>query len=729
MKLLLSIFSFLLCSIVLNAQTWDWVQTIRPGGNEYCWDVANDPQGNVLTTGRVKAYSTFGSGAFTLSPPPKSVAETDVFVAKYRANGSLVWANRDGGVQPDWGRCITSDKQSNVFVTGDYCDSAYFGSNLIVPVGSVTNRNIFIAKYDSSGVCLWAKTAGNSANYSRGYGITTDSLGNCYVTGHISGPSNFDGLAFGISGKNIPFIAKFSPSGNCIWVKHIVCQYTGEGNDIKLDKDGNIVVVGAYRGTIYFGTTTFAGNSPSWSDVFITKLDPNGNFIWSTVAVGAYQDQANALDFDSSGNVYVVGSFANDLTFNSTTTTINSQGTGTTATSANAMADIFIAKYNSNGVFQWVKTIGNALPSVPGDPNDAWADDICVTNSNKIIIGGFLYGNVNMASINLSLDSTVHNCFVTTFDTNGNVLWYKIHGGPGNNSIVRGVSSDSYSNIYIGGEFSGTPYSVFDAITVQSYNGYDGLIAKLLPPLQPMIFVDRPTACIGDNLQFTVLQDGYPLFYQWNLGGAMPSTSSLYNPSVSYSSSGTYNVGLIVSNLYNSDTISFSNFVNINPFPVVSLGRDSSLCVGQTIQLDAGAGFNSYSWNDGSSNQTISASTTGQYYVIVSDIAGCSASDTVQLDFNICTSFYETDDSINISLFPNPVIDEAVINLKGIDILANTTLSLFNCHGQIANVPIKITNSVMTVDMSHLNSGVYFYKISQNNSVIKSGKFIVSGVR
>lgn len=548
--------SFVLFLLLLNlthlkAQTWDWLQTIRPGGNEYVWDITNDLNGNILATGRVKAYSTFGSGTYTQSPAPISLYETDVFVAKYRSNGDLVWVKRDGSKEPDWGRDVTTDNQGNVFVTGDYCDTASFGVYQVIGVGASQNRNIFLAKYDSTGVCQWVKSAGNAANYSRGYGVTTDSVGNCYITGHISGAANFDGVTFGVNGYNVPFIAKFSPLGTCIWAKRISVTVGGEGNAINIDKYGNLLVTGAFRGTLYAGTATHVGNSASWSDVFLIKMDTSGAVIWSASAIGAYQDMANAIDSDQNGNVYISGTFANNLAFG--TTTISSMGWGANATTANAGIDAFIAKYNKNGVFKWVKTIGNLAEVV--------MDDIEITNSDKILVAGSVRGpDLNLVGTSFLMD-TANISYVMEFDTIGNVLWYKLDNQIGRAAVPRGVCADIYGNCYIGGEFLGDPYMDFDSITIQSYSGIDGYIAKLYPPLEPVIAANYTTVCPGEDVYFSTAQEGFPLIYEWDFPGATPSTSTLANPLVNYPFAGTYAATLIISNGHQTDTVSVSILV------------------------------------------------------------------------------------------------------------------------------------------------------------------------
>ncbi|MGQ0829476.1 MAG: hypothetical protein ACT4ON_13895 [Bacteroidota bacterium] len=324
-KNFISIFLIISClASNLNAQTWDWIQTVRPGGNEYCWDITTDKPGNVLVIGRVKGNSTFGSGAVIQSPPFISCCETDMFLAKYRNNGTLVWVKRDGGKQADWGRAVACDMQSNTYVTGDYSDTANFGTHQIIGLGAYNNRNIFLAKYDSLGTCLWAKSAGNTTSEAKGFGVAVDSSGNSYLTGFIGNVGYFDGKPIGSAGRSCCFAAKFDPNGNCIWTKTIAGYYGSTGHDIKV-KDGDLLVTGDYRGTLYVGTNTYPGSSTSWSDVFVTKMDTAGNFKWTATAVGEYQDQANSVEFDKNGDVYISGTFANDLTFG--TVTINSVGT------------------------------------------------------------------------------------------------------------------------------------------------------------------------------------------------------------------------------------------------------------------------------------------------------------------------------------------------------------------------------------------------------------------
>lgn len=784
MKHTLPLIFFLLSGSFSIAQTWDWVETIRPGGNEYCWDVANDPQGNILATGRVKAFSTFGSGAFAQSPPPKSLGETDAFLAKYRPNGDLAWVSRDGGVQPDWGRCVATDAEGNVFITGDYCDTAYFGTHQIIGVGSSTNRNVFLAKYDSSGVCLWAKTAGNAGNYSRGYGVTTDSAGNSYITGHISGVTTIDAVTFGVNGFNVPFIAKFDPAGTCLWAKRVSVTTGGEGNDIRMDAFGHLLVAGSYRGTLTVAGIPHPGNSPAWGDVFLLKLDQNGTFIWAQTAIGQFQDQGNAVDTDSLGNVYMAGTYAHGLTFG--TTVINAVSASSTAATANARVDGFVVKYDKNGVFKWVKTIGNVY--------DVCLDDIQVRNKNKIVVAGFVRGAHTMFGVSYTTPDTNAIGYVTAIDSSGNIIWNKLHDEDGTNATHRGLTLDQNGTCYVGGEFVGDPYINFDSILFQSTAGVDGYIARLDPPLDPVLSSDKVSMCLGDSVHFNAFQDGVPISYSWTFAGGTPTTSSLRNPTIWYAAAGNYDVSLVVSNMHGSDTLSYTNYLAVNDPPsftlgpdtsvcqpqnlvldpgtfidylwddmsttstftvsnagtysvmvtdtnscsaadtvnvsftappMVTLGSDTILCDGQTLILDAGTGFDEYLWNDGSGSQTLNVTVSGPYSVTVQDIIGCSNTDTIAVTFDICTLIATSESLSDVSIYPNPASGFIDLFVGGAG--NEISFDLFDYTGRhIRTEHSLLSGSANRIDLTSVSSGVYFYVVTIDSVGKSTGKIILT---
>ncbi|MBU0763956.1 MAG: hypothetical protein KJ607_03875, partial [Bacteroidetes bacterium] len=135
--------------------------------------------------------------------------------------------------------------------------------------------------------------------------------------------------------------------------------------------------------------------------------------------------------------------------------------------------------------------------------------------------------------------------------------------------------------------------------------------------------------CQGESVTLTASDGPDPNYYVW-------STGVTTNP-ITVNTAGTYWV-------YSEDTVSGAvdtAWITITVYsnPTVNLGYDISVCQGETVTLDAGAGY-TYFWSDSSTNQTINATTTGQYSVTVTDGNGCTGSD-----------------AINVTINPNPVID------------------------------------------------------------------------
>ncbi len=166
--------------------------------------------------------------------------------------------------------------------------------------------------------------------------------------------------------------------------------------------------------------------------------------------------------------------------------------------------------------------------------------------------------------------------------------------------------------------------------------------------------------CEGDSVTFTVYASGTaPLSYQWKRNGfpmAGADSSVLYIPSVTTDTAGTYYC--VVSNGLGSDSSSAVTLTVWN-LPQVDLGNDTTLCVNQTLALDAGPSFSSYNWSSGGSGQfeNIIGSLLGigshLISVMVTDGNGCSASDAILVTFDPCTGEDEYSSRI-LKVFPNP---------------------------------------------------------------------------
>ncbi|MCK9334752.1 MAG: SBBP repeat-containing protein, partial [Candidatus Cloacimonetes bacterium] len=153
---------------------------------------------------------------------------------------------------------------------------------------------------------LWAKQVGGTSN-DEGRSIATDSNGNSYVTGSFEGIAVFGSTTLTSSGNTDIFIAKLGCNGNWLWATKAGGPGSDIGYGIAVDGNGNSYVTGCFRDNASFGSTTI--NSSGNTDIFVAKIDSNGNWLWAQKAGGSSSDYGYGIAVDSSGNSYVTGYF------------------------------------------------------------------------------------------------------------------------------------------------------------------------------------------------------------------------------------------------------------------------------------------------------------------------------------------------------------------------------------------------------------------------------------
>lgn len=278
----------------------DFVWAQRAGGTNYDYgtSIATDPSGNVYVTGLFIGTVNFGSLSIT-----SSTVDYDVFIAKYDASGNALWVKKGGGSVWDVGNGIAVDKFSNCYITGGYRNTATFGTTSFTSAG---NYDIFVAKYDSNGNFIWAQSAGGTGD-DRGQGISVDPLGNCFITGFFKGTITIATNTIVSSGDSDIFLAKYNSSGVAQWGKRAGGIAADEGNSIKVSKAGSIYVTGYYTDSAIFDTTAVTGYGNT--DIFAAMYDFKGDLIWVKKYGGSWIDKGYGISVDTFSNVYVTGSF------------------------------------------------------------------------------------------------------------------------------------------------------------------------------------------------------------------------------------------------------------------------------------------------------------------------------------------------------------------------------------------------------------------------------------
>ena len=414
----------------INAQTFEWAKSFGEINNDIGYSIAVDALGNVYTTGFFQGTVDFdpGTGISNLT----SSGDEGIFVQKLDANGNFQWAKSLGGssFSDNIGYSIALDTSNNVYITGEF------------------NGNVFVQKMDTNGNILWEIFL-ESSLICIGFSIVVDTSGNVYTTGYFQGTVDFDpgtGIsnltAFGTRGI---FVQKLDTNGNFLWAKSFGGNGYSEGKSIALDISGNVYTTGYFRGSGDFdpgsGISILTGGN-GYDDVFVQKMDANGNFLWAKSLAGDDHEGGSSIITDAYGNVYTTGYFEGIVDFDS--------GTSISNLTASGSRDVFVQKMDANGNFIWAKSFGGA--------NLDGSTSIVIGASGDLYLIGYFYGTVDFdpgTGINNLTSEGAGDVFVQKMDTNGNSIWAKSFGGSNSDSGIS-IAVDTSENIYTVGGFNGT---------------------------------------------------------------------------------------------------------------------------------------------------------------------------------------------------------------------------------------------------------------------------------
>ena len=388
---------------------------IRAGSDsiESARKVVTDNNGNIYIAGTFKDHTLFDTIALN------GYGKDDMFLAKYNAAGNIQWAQYGGGVENDRLSGLAIDNNNNIYVTGSFRGTAYFGASTIISSGST---DVFLASYNSEGDLLWLiKTGGTGQDQS--YGLTTDEDDNIYVSGQLNGSS---------------FLNKYDANGVQIWSRQDVLNGTVVSY-INSDYNGHLYITGAFDGTVSFGSSILT--SIGEYDIFIAKFDTAGNPVWAKQGGGSKpHDFGNDITTDSNGNVFVTGEFQDTAFFETDTliAEIDVFGTGG--------RDIFIAKYNADRNLLWLKqSKGTDLAIGYGIATDM---------EGNAYVTGFYAGPAHFDSITLpgTYNTYTPDIFVVKYNADGIVVWAESAANGSGHDIARSINGD----IIVTGSFNDT---------------------------------------------------------------------------------------------------------------------------------------------------------------------------------------------------------------------------------------------------------------------------------
>lgn len=330
---------------------------------------------------------------------------------------------------------------------------------------------LFLSSTSAQNVALdWVTQSGGTGT-DQGYSIAQDPQGNVVVGGQFESVADFDpgtGLRY-LSSKGGPdaFIQKLDSNGNLKWAISAGGPSADYVAELTCDDYGNVIAIGRFAGTVDFdpGAGTVNKTASLGYNVFVWKLDPDGKLKWVETFPASF---GFSLTLDANGNVYAAGAFATSEDFE--------PGAGTTTLINQGSFDVFVAKLDSNGTFQWAKSFGGSGAEYPSS--------LRLDASGNLILSGQFSGTcdfdpgVGQNEVTAMLD----DAYLAKFDANLNLQWVKTIGGI-RGQYINTFYIDAAGAFYLTGQFQDSvdfdPGPGVYPVKALDGNQFDGYIEKL----------------------------------------------------------------------------------------------------------------------------------------------------------------------------------------------------------------------------------------------------------
>ena len=440
--------SLLLGVSLVSAQKFEWVKTY--GGNNYTWSkfVGVNAAGNLYISGTYRDTVDFDPGTGV-----NNVAGGGIFIQKLDADGNFIWVKTfNANIE-----ATVIDASGNIYTTGSFQGTTDFdpgpGTYSLTSAG---NHDAYVQKLDSNGNFIWAKSF-SGTGFAFGRSLAVDAAQNVYTVGEFLDTVDFDPgagtsklVSAGGGSRNI-FIQKMDINGNFIWAKDFgktsVVSAELLSHSITIDPSGSIYTTGRFQETVDFdpGPGIYNVTSTGARDVFIHKMDANGNFLWTKTFGGIYHDEGLAIVSDGIGYIYTAGTFQLTVDFDPGPSVFNLISGGS-ALRSNA----FVQKLDTNGNFIWAKSFSGTQDISPSS--------IFIGPLGDIYTAGVYNNDVDFdpgtgTYILKGATTLAQWSFVQKMDTSGNFISAKSFEGGTSFNRIHSMAIDTLGNVYTTGHF------------------------------------------------------------------------------------------------------------------------------------------------------------------------------------------------------------------------------------------------------------------------------------
>ena len=490
-----------------QAQNFEWAVADSGPDDVKAKAVAADANGNVYVVGSFNGTATLNngeSGQTTVS----STGNADIFVKKLDANGNIVWGHSFGGTSKDEALDVSVDAAGNVLVVGTFRNTVNFspGTNNYI-LTSKGSSDAFVMKLDPNGTTQWVQTFGGTS-LDEAYGVVCDASSNVYVTGLFRSTASVGSdpnSSVTSNGGRDAFVLKLAADGSFQWIRHFGGTSDDRAFDIDLAPNGDIVTTGIFKGSVDFdpGTGTAMFSSHGLNDVFVERLDANGDFVWAQAIQGDQDNKGTTVKTDANGNVFVGGEYSG---------TVTPEQNGGHSTTAYGNKDGFLVKYHADGSLAWIKSIG-------GFSNEG-ITDLFVSQQDEVFLTGYFFGAFDIDPTQSLTATASQDIFFAKYDNDGNFQTALSYGGVSIETPEK-IWVDAATNIYTVGTYYGADVDFDPGIQVSMLANqglYDGYTQKLSMCTQadvPAFSTSADVVCAGSPVQFDIVSGNLNGAAQW----------------------------------------------------------------------------------------------------------------------------------------------------------------------------------------------------------------------
>ncbi len=608
---------------------------------------------------------------------------------------------------------------------------------------------------------VWAKYFGEAVANS----IALDAANNIYSCGSFSNSVDFNPLGSHFLKSSLglgdAFVIKTDNAGNFKWVKTMgATGGIADATGLTVDKQGNSIIIGYFSDSVDFDpgpATYFLHSKGGISDIFMVKLDSNGNFIWAKSYGSPGNDWASSAVTDKNNNIYVAGYFADTVDF-------NPGGSGGQVISK-AGGDIYVLKLDPAGNFKWVAAAGGisedraysiALDkngnvfttgyfgdTVDFDPgpgvyslgspgmqcyvqkldsngNFVWAramgslqtegQAIDIDNSGNCLVTGYYMGRGDFDPGPDSLIFNSRGIFTLKLNNNGDLIWGTNIIAPDNINAL-GITHDKHNNIYRTGmfndnvvDFDPSPTGYFQLLYNDDGNGFDDL------------FIDKVDS--NGKFKWAVSLGGY----EEDMGKAIvvDTNQSIYFCGL-FSGEADLDPGLADSHTY-----------GFGPGQNALIEKLDSSCPAVTIALSGNelsvsslwyrSPIDSYMfyWVNCTTGDTVSSGSTNTFfhptangsYALILRHGYCTGRSACLTVTGVDVKSIALPPAI-VSIYPVPAED--VVHIEWDKKVSIASLIVYNTTGKHYSLPYRFSGNKMDIDCSQLTSGNYIISMIEEN--------------